>query len=875
MKATRKALTEALRASLLENERLRRMTTGQAEPSRAAVQDEAVAIVGMGCRFPGGVMSSADLWDLVDAERDVVGPLPHDRGWDLDALYHPDPDRQGTCYTRAGGFLDDAAGFDAAFFGISPREATAMDPQQRLLLEVAWQALEHAGIIPAELAGTSTGVYVGVYASDYGAHVPSSEGLDAHLLTGTAVSVAAGRIAYCLRLRGPALVVDTACSSSLVAVHLAARALQAGQCTLALTGGATIIADPRSLIGFSRLRALAVDGRSKAFAAAADGMGMSEGAGVLVLERLSDAHRNGHRILAIVRGSAVNQDGASNGLTAPHGPSQEQVIRAALADARLAPADIDAVEAHGTGTPLGDPIEARALIAAYGNDRPAAHPLWLGSLKSNIGHTQAAAGVAGVIKMVEAIRRRHLPKTLLADHATPHVDWSDGTVRLLSTAMAWPETGRPRRAAVSAFGISGTNAHVILEERSTPPRPTRKPAWPARSEPASFPLSAKTPAALRAQAGALRDHLLAHPDADLSDVAHSLSRCRSRFQHHAVIVARDRRTLLDRLSTLVDGRQNPDADGEDAVCLPSDPAANPPRPIAEPDLPTYPFQHERYWVTARPQPAAPETLGTIFKQAIIDHKAAHGLELLYAAARLRPTFAVTDLPHPHAPTHLRPAAPASRSGHSPALVCLDSFSPTDGDSTYAALTRALRDSREVIALRLPGFTHGPLPEDLPTLCTGLAYHADAATRGAPYILAGMSSGGWVAHAVAHHLEQTAGTTPAAVLLIDAPLPWEIADHLQVIATGLLRQTGDFLSTGHSQTTALGWYLGGLFRRWTPAPLTAPLLYVRAVDNDLEPWGADWEITASTQIPGDHFTMISQHSTQMADSIQALLLEQGL
>ncbi|MEU8781762.1 type I polyketide synthase, partial [Streptomyces sp. NPDC048637] len=538
-------------------ERVKELEAGEREP---------IAVVGLGCRYAGGITGPDRFWDLLAAGTDAMGGFPTDRGWVEWERAYGNPDaRAGEGYARVGGFLYDAAEFDAGFFGISPREALAMDPQQRILLEVAWEAVERAGIDPTSLKGSDTGVFVGASGTAYGSGVAGNgSGAEGYKMTGGLTAVVSGRISYTLGLTGPAVTIDTACSSSLVALHLAVRSLRSGECSLALAGGVEVLVMPDAYLEFSQQGGMAADGRCKSFAAEADGIGWGEGAGIIALERLSDARRNGHQVLGVIRGSAVNQDGASNGITAPNGPSQYRVIHSALADAGLTAADVDAVEAHGTGTTLGDPIEAQALLATYGQaeDRAADRPLWLGSVKSNIGHSGCASGVAGVIKMVLALRHGVLPKTLFAENPSPHVDWESGNVRLLREAVEWPAGERPRRAGVSAFGVSGTNAHLILEEA---PEGSGRPEVVAGDAPRvlageglpAWVVSGQSAVALAGQAGRLREHVVARPELPVGDVAWSLATTRAALEHRAVVLGTDRDALASGLTAVATGQPAP------------------------------------------------------------------------------------------------------------------------------------------------------------------------------------------------------------------------------------------------------------------------------------------------------------------------------
>ncbi len=545
-------------------ERLRdylKRVTGDLQAARARVREleedtrDAVAVIGMGCRWPGGVSSPDDLWRLLTGDADGISAFPDNRGWDVAGLYDPTPGTPGRTHVRTGGFLHDADLFDAEFFGIDDAEATMMDPQQRLLLETGWEAVEDARIDPRTLRGSDTGVFLGMARQPYGDTVDAfpEDGIG-HRMTGSITSVAAGRLSYTFGFEGPSTTLDAACASGLVALHLARQSLRNRDCSLALVGAATVMADAEIFLEYSRQDAMAPDGRCKSFSAAADGAGWADGVGVVLLERLSDAVRNGRRILAVVRGSAVNHDGASNGLTAPNGPSQQRMIRKALADARLSPGQIDLVEGHGTGTPLGDAIEANALLAAYGAERD--RPLWLGSVKSHLGHPQAAAGMAGLMKVVLALRHGTLPPSRYADRPAETVERSPGALRLVARAAPWPETGQPRRAAVSAFGVSGTNVHTILEQapEQTPEPAGTTPAAEPGDRAVPWVLSGRTPDALRDQARRLLADLAARPGRSVRDIGWSLALTRASFAHRAALLGGDRDALTAGLRAVADGR---------------------------------------------------------------------------------------------------------------------------------------------------------------------------------------------------------------------------------------------------------------------------------------------------------------------------------
>lgn len=601
----REYLRKATHALQKSQERVKELEAQRTQP---------IAIVGMGCRYPGGVRSPDDLWSLVANEVDAIAPFPPERGWKKDELYDPSPEAFGRTYVWSGGFIEGVERFDPAFFGVEESEAAGVDPQHRLLLEAAWEAFERAGINPASLSGSSTGVFTGVAYSDYAARLQLHPEYEIHNGVSCALSMASGRISYALGLHGPAVTIDTACSSSLVAVHLASQSLRLGECDVALVGGACIMTTPTSFVTASRQRLLAPDGRCKPFSARADGTCWGEGVGVLVLQRLSDARRSGRPILAVIRGSAVNQDGKTQGLAAPNGPAQERVIRLALENAGLSPREVDVVEAHGTGTTLGDPIEAHALMATYGQDRPSDEPLWVGTLKSNIGHSQAASGIAGIIKLVQAMKNKTLPKTLRTEEPSGYIDWSAGNVRLLSTARPWHAPGRPRRGAVSAFGMSGTKAHVILEEGDELPSSESDddPGLLAGIE-LPFLLSARDLRALCEQALALRAHLLAQSKLSMSEICHTLALGRTHFPTRAAVLATDREGLLRGLEELAEERKSPrviygsGSLGEGPFRSPAtahvlgsnqDWAA-----LLKPlkgkvvELPTYPFQRREHWLS--------------------------------------------------------------------------------------------------------------------------------------------------------------------------------------------------------------------------------------------------------------------------------------
>ncbi|HEV2147242.1 MAG TPA: polyketide synthase, partial [Longimicrobiaceae bacterium] len=508
---------------------------------------EPIAVVGMGCRFPGGADSPAAFWRLLRDGVDAVRTVPADR-WDADAWYHPDPDAPGKAYVRAGGFLDDVRGFDAGFFGIAPREAHSLDPQQRLLLEVAWEALEDAGIAPERLAGSQTGVFVGIMNHDYSRHlmdVDRPERMDAYVGSGVDASFPAGRLSYVLGVHGPSMVVATACSSALVSAHLACQSLRSGEADLALAGGVSLMLSPDTNVVLSRMHAVSPDGRCKTFSAAADGYGRGEGCGVVVLKRLSDARRDGDRVLAVIRGSAVNHDGPSGGVTVPNAAAQQAVLRRALASARVKPAEVGYVEAHGTGTPLGDPIELRALAAVMGEGRPADAPLAVGSVKTNVGHTEAAAGAAGLIKAVLALEHEEIPPHLHLGERNPHVEWDSLPLTIPTERTPWPRNGRRRVAGVSSFGLSGTNAHVVLEEA---PVPEDSGPADAPRPPFVLPLSAKSEEALAALVGRMEQHFSEHPEQDAADVCFTAATGRSHFAHRLALVGSDAEELRARLA---------------------------------------------------------------------------------------------------------------------------------------------------------------------------------------------------------------------------------------------------------------------------------------------------------------------------------------